>query len=101
MIKLFNDWVILVDDMNYTLAREMGEGYDKKSDSMKMRYKYCGYYGSLAQALKALSREIYTSELKDACVTLAEAVDIIKEAHAKTDRLLEEVLAEREQHEDD
>ena len=49
MIKLFNDWVILVDDMNYTLAREMGEGYDKTSDSMRMRYKYYGYYGSLAQ----------------------------------------------------
>lgn len=92
MIKLFDDWVILVDDMNYTLARELGEAYDKKSDSMRMRYKYYGYYGSLAQALKALSREIYTSELKDVCVTLAEAVDIIKEAHAKTDRLLEGVL---------
>lgn len=96
MIKLFDDWVILVDDMNFTLARELGEAYDKKSDSMRMRYKNYGHYGSLAQAIKALSREIYTSELKDACVTLAEAVDIIKEAHAKTDRLLEEILARNE-----
>lgn len=95
MIKLFDDWVILVDDMNYTLARELGEAYDKKSDSMRMRYKYYGYYGSLVQALRELSKGIYTSELKDACVTLAEAVRIIQEAHAKTDKLLEEVLRGR------
>ena len=92
MIRLFDDWVILVDDMNYTLARELGESLDKKSGKMRMRYKTYGYYGSLANAIKALSKEMFTEELKYGSYTLEEACAVIKESNERIEALLNDVM---------
>ena len=92
MIRLFDDWVILVDDYNYTLAKELGTRTDPKSGKERTDYKRYGYYGSLEKALEALSKEITKEELKSGSRTLGEAVRTIRESNARVESLLNDVM---------
>ena len=91
MITLFDDWVILVDDLNYTLARDMGERTDKDGKVRRERKVY-GYYGSLRGVLTALMDKLSADELKDGCRSLCEAVRIITESHDRVEKLIKEVI---------
>lgn len=92
MIKLFDDWVIVVDDLSYALARDLGSRIDKKTGKDRKNLKTYGYYGSLAKALNAFAEELVRQELKDNVATLDEAVHIIRESNDRVEKLLKEVL---------
>lgn len=92
MIKLFDDWVIVVDDLSYALARDLGARIDSKTGKERKNLKTYGYYGSIAKALKAFSEELVRQELKDNVATLDEAVHVIRESNNKVEKLLKEVL---------
>lgn len=92
MIKLFDDWVIVVDDLSYALARDLGSRIDKKTGKDRKNLKTYGYYGSIAKAIKAFSEELVRQELKDNIATLDEAVRIIRESNDRVKKLLKEVL---------
>lgn len=92
MIKLFGDWVVLVDDLNYTLAKIKGTRIDSKTGKERTDYKIYGYYRDLASALKALSEELVREKLKGGVADLAEAVRTIRESNERVEDLLREAL---------
>lgn len=53
MIRLFDDWVILVDNYNYSLARY--KGMKKRHGKEEPSYDYKGHYSTLENALKGLA----------------------------------------------
>ena len=86
MIKLFDNWVILVDNCAYTVAEYLGE---------KKRTIY-GYYGTLHGALKGFKDILIRKKLSDSCLTLSEAIKTITEEYAKIEKLLESVKWEED-----
>lgn len=92
MIELIDNWVVLVDDYNYTLARITGTRIDKKTGRESPAYKVQGYYRSLESAVKALGEQLIRDCLKDRRTSLAEAVHTITESNKRMETLLHEVL---------
>ena len=96
-IKLIDSWVVVVDDLNYSLAKKVPT---KQKDDGKERpeftYKYVGYYGSLTSAMKALCDMITRDELQSReSMDFAEAAKIINDSYERVSDLLEEVLSGR------
>ena len=85
MIKLFDDWVILVDEYNYTLAEQRGFRKDGRPE-----YKTYGYWGSLEDAIKGFRQQLIRSRLKQRDATLSEALRIIQESNAVIENLIKE-----------
>ena len=93
MITLFDDWVVLVDTYNYTLAKDRGE-YTDKDGVVRRRYDPVSYHRNLAGALKALGARIPHEQLQNGSHSLSEAVTIILESNKRTQELYEELIAE-------
>lgn len=96
MIKLFDNWVVLVDKDNYTLAEYFGERLNKKTRKMEKDIKVYGYYMSLSAALNALRVYLIRQKLSDGCRSLSEAIQTIAEADDKIAKLLESVKWEED-----
>ena len=92
MIKLFDDWVIAVDEFNYSLARNRGTRVDSKTGKERYELKVYGHYSSLASAIRALREQLVREELKDGVAELSEAVRVIKESNDRVEMLLKEAL---------
>lgn len=93
MIKLFDDWVILVNPYDYCLAKYKGQS-KRKDGGTDSNYDRIGFYSSPVGCLKRLGEELTREALKDGWHTLGEAVQTIKESNAKVEKLLKEVLAD-------
>lgn len=93
MITLFDNWVVLVDAYNYTLAKDRGE-YTDKDGVVRHKYDPVSYHRNLAGALKALGARLSHEQLQNGSHTLSEAVTIILESDRKTQEMYEELLAE-------
>lgn len=91
MIKLFDDWVILVNPYDYCLARYRGQT-KRKDGGTDFNYDRIGFYSSPEGCLKRLGEELTREALKDRSVTLSEAVAVIRESNAKVEKLLKEVM---------
>lgn len=91
MIKLFDDWVIVVNDKDYALARYKGTRVDKHGKETPNVAVY-GYFGSVSGALRRLSRELVRQGLKSRDTTLTEAVRVIRESNDKVCDLLTRIL---------
>ena len=91
MIELFDNWVILVDDYNYCLAKY--KGTRTKEDKDEPVYHRVGWYSSLDSALRHLGERIAREKLERSCQSLYEAVQTIKESNARVEELLQEVCA--------
>ena len=88
MIELFDNWKIDVDSMSYTLKKVI-PGTSKKGEPIT-REDIRGYYGTLEGALKALGKEMVKDELKDGSYTLTDALNVVREAREKVEKLIEE-----------
>ena len=55
IIIVYDGWLILVDDNQWTLAKDGGEVWKR---TKKSRYRAKGYYASLRAALKACYEEM-------------------------------------------
>ena len=95
MITLFDDWVILVDDFNYSLARPVGMRKRRDGKGEEINYRRYGYFNGVSGCLRQLHEEIIRRELKDGRHTLAEALQVVSECTARVENLLS-VLEQRE-----
>lgn len=86
MIELIKDYVILVGELDYTLARKTGS-VDKKTG--RPIYAPVGHYGTVSGAINRLREELIRGRLKTGLKSLSDAISQIKEANAEVDRLLE------------
>lgn len=88
MITLFDNWVILVDNMNYTLAEYFGDTI-RKDGKPEKNLKTYGYFASLSATLKSFRVYLIRQKLSDGSRTLSEAIQTIKEEDDRIKKLLE------------
>ncbi len=93
-IQLIDNWVVVVDDLNYALARKVP--VNSKSGEEKMAYKYYGYYTSLTNAMYALCDRLTRDEIKaKSPLTLKDAISVIVDSYDRISDQLKEVLDDR------
>lgn len=88
MIRVNDDYVILVDTLNYALCRDAHKE-DKKGNPV---YKSIGYYPSLELALKGIIKDMNARALEEGTHSLQEAVEIIKHSNDVFTDMLRGVL---------
>ena len=79
MIRLFDNWVIVVDPFCYIVAKETGKTRSKKTGEITPVYRNYGYYSTLDGALKGFSKIIRTQSLSDVDVDINGAIEIVQE----------------------
>lgn len=83
MIRINKDWVVDVDEYNYTLKRDLHKKTPRKNpdgtSTMVDSYKTYGYFSSLSNAINALLNTMVTTRLSDGEIDLKEAVKRIEE----------------------
>ena len=95
MIKLFDNWVVDVDQNNYTLARITGTRTLKAKDGKEIEIdekKVYGYFSGLSEALKALSKELAREKHMNGVNSLQEALTAISESESRVENLIEEAI---------
>jgi hypothetical protein len=88
MIRVNDDYVIFVDQLNYTPCRD-NHKTDKEG---KPTYKTVGYYSSLEQALKGIIRDMNVRAFEADAYSLQEALEVIKQSNKIFTDMLKEVL---------
>lgn len=90
MIELYNDYCIGVDDNEWTLYKKRKNGEDTKAYKRGEKYSYTplAYTGSLRQALKSFRRRITADELKDASMSLTDALKRIEAIDARMEKFI-------------
>lgn len=97
MIRINKDWLVDVDEYNYTLKRDLHSKTKKKNPKTGEieevdSYRSMGYYSNLASALNRLCEEMRVSELKDKDITLKEAIKIIEDCTKEWREITKEIL---------
>ena len=87
IITVYDGWLILVDDNQWTLAKDGGEVWKR---TKKSRYRAKGYYASLRAALKACYEATVRSRLQDGTRTLTQALTIISEEQKRLEQFIED-----------
>lgn len=77
MIELENGYVILVDSMNYTLAKKV-QKKAKDEEETKDGYRNLGYYRDLGSAINGYWEVVCKLKLEEGEYSLKEAVELIK-----------------------
>ena len=90
MIKLFDDWVIIIDDYNYTLARY--KGIRTKEGKEEPVYAQVSYFSSLESALNGFRRKLVREKLKASEFDLNEDIRVIKEINEKVSAEIKEAV---------
>lgn len=88
MIRVNEDYVILVDTLNYTPCRD-NHKTDKKGNPT---YNAIGYYSNLEQALKGIVRDMNGRAFEADTYSLQEALEVIKQSNKVFTDMLSEVL---------
>ena len=94
MIRVNNDWVIDVDQMNYTPMKDMHKTVQvKKKDGTTTDEPYYksgyGYYTSLKGAVMAIARVEYKNALTGQETALNEAIKLMDETMTRFEKILE------------
>lgn len=94
MIKVYDDYIILVDDMSYTAAIDTHKTQtDKKSGEEKPVYNRIGYYSTIKGALKGIAKHDVNSKLETEEFSISETLRKINEASDRIEEILKEVRA--------
>ena len=88
MIKLNDNYAILVDESQYILVKATGRTRKQNGKEIP-QYNYLGYYSTLKTALKGYRDICIRVRLKDGMHALCEAVRIIEEEDEKIKKLFE------------
>lgn len=90
MIELYNDYCIGVDDAEWTLYRKRRNTEDSKAYQKGEKYSYTplAYTGSLRNALKAFRRRIISDDLKDASISLTDALNRIEKIDDRFEKFI-------------
>lgn len=86
MIRINDDYVVIVDQYNYTLSRDL----HKTDKDGQPTYRRVSYHTDLSGALKAFRREYVRLRLKDGCMSLSQAVNTILASNAKVAQIIED-----------
>ena len=94
MIRVNENWVIMVDDLNYQPMRDMHrmtavkqkDGTTKQEPYYKAGY---GYFTSLKGAVKAIARIEYKNALQGQETALYEAIKMMDETVTRFEKILE------------
>ena len=88
MIELFDDFVITVDENQYSVGKRY---FSKSKDgTLTEKIKQIGHYTSLSQALNGFTKYLARNELKDGNRTLAEAIKTIREIADRVEKFVAE-----------
>ena len=90
MIRISADWVIDVDDRNYTLKRDLHTTV-KSNGKLVPAYKVVGYFSTVSGALNCLGEEIIRRKLSGSVNGLQELADAIKIAQEEWRELVKHV----------
>ena len=97
MIRINDDWVIDVDDHNYTLKKDLHKTVKSKDKkTMVPAYKTVGYFSSPAKALDRLGEEIIRDKLSKPLNGLREVAEAIREAREEWREMVKMVTEENE-----
>ena len=97
MIRVNDDWVIEVDDHNYTLKKDLHRtelSRDKKK--MVPAYAVKSYHPSLRRALERLHEEIIRDKLSKPLNGLGEVAEAIREAREEWRELVTTVTEDND-----
>ena len=94
MIRVNEDWVIMVDSLNYTPMRDLHRTkkvyQEDGTEKLEPAYgKPLGFYTSLAGAVKAIARADYKEALSGRETPLNEAVKLMQETVDRFEKILE------------
>lgn len=92
MIRVNNDWVILVNENEFQVAKDMHKEKIDKKGVVRPIYSVIGYYSSMESAIRGLIKESTRNRLMNDTYTLKEALDIYREENNSIKTLLKEVL---------
>ena len=87
MIQLYNDYVILNDDLQWILAKDTGH-IDKRNGRTK--YDPVGYFSGLRNALEEFRRRNIRTRCKNESLALRDALTVIREEDAKVEEFIRE-----------
>lgn len=97
MIRVNDDWVILISDpMNYQPARDMHMKHTvKKKDGTEIEELYYkagyGYFSSLKGAVREIARVEYKNALTGRETALNEAIKIMDDTMRRFEKILKEI----------
>lgn len=99
MVRYDDDWVILVDDLNYMPCRDLHRmtSVKQKDGTEKEVPEYgrpLGYYTEFDAALRGIMKKNFNDAVKDREVSLAEALRIIQEERRKAEAVLKQFRME-------
>lgn len=83
MIHVIKDYYIKVDEKNYTVCRKTST--NEKGDDV---FSGFSYYGSLAEALEFIQKDIIRRKLKTGVYELSAALKMVKEESTELKDLL-------------
>lgn len=97
MVKINDNYIVDVDENNYTLKRLTGRKTtrtDKRTGKTETTdgYIIVGYYGDLAGSIKGAIEDMNRQTLREGVHELTEALSIVLDNNRKFDGLLEKCL---------
>lgn len=97
MIQVNEDYVIQVDNLNYTVMRDAHRKTTRTDratgETVEVdAYITVGYYSNLTGAIKGVINDMNTRKLSDGVHTLKEALDIVVENNNRFIELLNRAL---------
>ena len=91
MIRINEDYIIDVDEVQYTLKQDAHKtSIDKRTGQESPVYYVIGYYGNLENALRGYIRLQTNKRLKSGEYALREALDVIREEQERLERMITE-----------
>ena len=98
LIRVVEDWLIIVDDMNYIPAKDTHRTRvverSGEEPSEEPVYDFRAYYTDLLGALQFIRAEAIRARLQGADRTLNEALHIIRSANDEFSELLKKAMQE-------
>ena len=88
MIRVNDNWVIDVDDHNYTLKKDLHKKKKDRDGKIVDAYRVVGYFSTTARALDRLGEEILRDHLREPINGLAELADAVGEAQTEWRKLV-------------
>ena len=96
MIRITDKYVILVDDLNYTVAIDRHKvSVDKETGKERPVYTPIAYVSGLDAAIETIARKITTDVLKtDEEISLEEALSVINDIYKAFIETIKEAIPE-------
>lgn len=89
MIRVNNDYIVDVDDMNFIAKEDKHKTITDKNGITKNVYYTIGYYGTLEGALDGIRRDMIKKNLTEGEVSLKEAIEVINKANYEFKEILQ------------